>query len=479
MSSKSRSLLAVHWVNVAFLCGVVTTTASLVARAADVKVKRTITASETYTDNVTLASPGNEQSDFITEILPGLNVVATGARVRAIVNASLQGLLYANDSARDHLYGQLGASGNGEVVRDHLFLDGSTAYSQQVINPAQSSSTSNLFATGNQTNVWSSSISPYWKQDLGIAGRATVRYRYGYIHNFNSSLADTRSNTASADLTSDGGIPRWSWNAHVRTNRDRATTGARTRFDSAGGQVGYDITSRLTWLVNGGSERTYQYDTFGNESSDGGAYWKTGFRWSTESDRFQFLAGHRYFGRTFEGSWTHVAARFRTNVSYTETPTVVSQLELSTLPSAVSTPTTLPLPNAALPNLGLFASYVSKRLAGSFAYDMARSHLNLMVSDERRDYQFGFGSERVTDASLTWSWQVGARTSLVPSYYWQRYRQRTGTLDYITREKIDVAYTLDPTATATFSVWHEQRNSQSSLADYRVNAIMASVTKTF
>ncbi|HAN56178.1 MAG TPA: hypothetical protein DCQ77_08340, partial [Betaproteobacteria bacterium] len=61
--------------------------------AADWTVTPNLTASERYTDNVNLApSSGKKESDFITEVRPGIQLYKNGRRLKVNINYSLQSL---------------------------------------------------------------------------------------------------------------------------------------------------------------------------------------------------------------------------------------------------------------------------------------------------------------------------------------------------------------------------------------------------
>ena len=75
--------------------------------AADWKITPRLSLLETYTDNVTLATRGNEKSDFITQINPGVSLTGTGARLKVNANYTMQNLFYANESGPNRTVHQL------------------------------------------------------------------------------------------------------------------------------------------------------------------------------------------------------------------------------------------------------------------------------------------------------------------------------------------------------------------------------------
>src|SRR6056297_2152589 len=69
---------------------------------------------QTWTDNVSLAADGFEESEWITEFTPGFLLEVEGQRVDAEVNYDLQSLWYADNSDFNETYHQL--DGVGEFV---------------------------------------------------------------------------------------------------------------------------------------------------------------------------------------------------------------------------------------------------------------------------------------------------------------------------------------------------------------------------
>src|SRR3546814_7822310 len=53
--------------------------------------------------------------------------------------------------------------------------------------------------------------------------------------------------------------------------------------------------------------------------------WDVGFDWSNTRDNVKLLVGHRFYGRSYQFSWTHTAALLTTAMSYVEQPTDINQ----------------------------------------------------------------------------------------------------------------------------------------------------------
>lgn len=71
---------------------------------------------EVYTDNVSLAPAGAEESEFITQISPGVSLNGQSGRAKLDLNYRLQNLIYGHDVTRNNSNHQLLANGNLEVA---------------------------------------------------------------------------------------------------------------------------------------------------------------------------------------------------------------------------------------------------------------------------------------------------------------------------------------------------------------------------
>src|SRR5687768_6642170 len=80
-------------------------TASLTSAGigAEWRVTPSLTLSETYTDNVELNVQDEEESDFITEIAPGIALAGRGSRFLFDLGYRLQALVHAQDGGRDRI----------------------------------------------------------------------------------------------------------------------------------------------------------------------------------------------------------------------------------------------------------------------------------------------------------------------------------------------------------------------------------------
>ncbi|ADJ28643.1 PEP-CTERM system associated protein [Nitrosococcus watsonii] len=105
------------------------------ANGSEWKFTPLLAGGEIYTDNVTLAPRGEEESDFITQITPGFFLRGTGSRLRLGANYFMQNLLFAKDSDRNTTFHRFLGSARAELAEDHLFFDLRASVFQALVSP--------------------------------------------------------------------------------------------------------------------------------------------------------------------------------------------------------------------------------------------------------------------------------------------------------------------------------------------------------
>ncbi|ADE16291.1 PEP-CTERM system associated protein [Nitrosococcus halophilus Nc 4] len=91
---------------------------------------------EVYTDNVTLAPSGEEQDEFITQIIPGFSLQGIGSHLKLRANYRMQNLLYAEQSSRNTTFHQLQAAATAELIERHFFFDIRSTVFQALVSPS-------------------------------------------------------------------------------------------------------------------------------------------------------------------------------------------------------------------------------------------------------------------------------------------------------------------------------------------------------
>lgn len=457
---------------------------------ADPGVITGVTVGELYTDNVGLAARGKPSSDsFITQIEPFIKSAFQTPRVAGMFDFSLAGYQYAGGPSHHQLAANLDGQATAVLIPQHLFIDGIATYGRQAVNNALPVASGTYFLDNNQVNVASASLSPYWVQDLGRVGTMTLRYSHGRVlyndrnvagdhPGLLTGLPNTTSNGVQFSIVSPKFEP-WGWNLGYSDQRLDPDFGRSIEFANATVGVSRQVSQSLRLLVDVGKETKFLPD--GSYERLGSGFWDAGFEWSNSLNELKLTVGHRFFGHSYNFAWTHTAALLSTTLSYVEQPTDLNQQLLAQNPGEILTapPTTASL----IPSLLDRRVYLMKRATAAATYTLPKGSLNVTVYDESRDFlNQGGGREKVANASLSWLFELGARTTLTPTLGWQRYRFTTGQITYTRFGGIELAYQLNPKNFGSVRL----RNESSSVfkpipgaRGYRVNVLFVQWTHLF
>lgn len=434
-----------------------------------------ISLSEIYSDNIELAPQGQTRSNYATVVRPGLAGCTTGSRLFARFDSTVEAIRYARNPPKDEVYSQFSGSALSELYADHLFLKANGKYGQTVIDPMAAYSNNNAFATtANRANVWASTLSPYWKQDLGRLGLATLRYSYGRVVYTDTSLNNSRSWGKSFNLLSPASNVDWSWKLDWKSTRVRhAGSGKTDYFDDASLQLGYQLFYNVKVLATGGAENDYKPD--GTVKRYGSRFWNAGFRWASPYSSLLVLYGHRFFGHSLTVHANYNAPALRIGMDYTETPTVTSLLQTQ----STATPTAV-TPLDQLQNTSVF---VDKRWNGNVTYLLSRSQLSLGVFDERKYYRpESLGEDRTTGGAVNWAWQATGRTRFNAGFNRERLISDSTTPsgpDFLNTSSMGVTYALMPNAQLSLMLSRQTRRSTLAANTYSANSALVQVSATF
>ena len=418
-----------------------------------------ITLGELYTDNLTLAASGTpKQSNWITEIRPFIKSAYSSPRFSGLLNYTLTGYLYAGQSSYNQVAQDLYANGTLIILPQHLFLDGGASYRREIISNEFGAGSGSYFLNNNQANVAIGTLSPYWLQDLGRVGTMTLRYTRGrVVYNDRgisgqdpdrlSGIPDVTSDAVQFDLVSPE-FQTLGWNLAYADQRLDPDFGSSVRFAQARLGTSLQVSNELQLLADVGKEDKFLPD--GTEERLGSSFWDVGFAWSNTRDSFRAMAGRRFYGRSYQLSWTHQAALLTTKLSYVEQPTTYNrQLLGSTFGTGVTRPISV---SRSIPSLTELRPYLSKRWTATAAYTMPKSKLTVTVYDESRAYFIQDStSEQVANADVSWPFDLGPVTGLTPGFDWRRYRFRSGQVSYRRYAQLVLAHQFNAKNSA--SLW--------------------------
>ena len=276
------------------------------ALAAKWDVVPTLSVAETYTDNVSLVPDASKQDDWITQVVPGISIAATGAGSRFNATYAPEIIYYARARGQrdDQVFQRGNVVGNAELAKQLLFVDAGAKVDQY--NPSLQAplTTSNVSATGNRSTVKTYFASPYLRHDFGSDVHAEARFTESVVNSDDAStLSNSVADRINLRLNSGPAYKLLTWNLdYVRENID---------FDSA-----QDISSEV---VTAGARRLitptvgllaqvgYDYYKSGDIApASEGPSWSVGLDWTpSPRTRLAVAGGHRFFGDAYLLDFSH------------------------------------------------------------------------------------------------------------------------------------------------------------------------------
>jgi hypothetical protein len=162
-------------------------------------IRPRVSVSETFTDNVNYAhSP--KIKDAYTNILPGLSFSADTPRFQGVATGNLNAYIYAHESAFDQVVGNLYANGFGTIWPDALFVDLQSLITQSATTPTFGFQNLSQLPTNQQTQVFSNSVSPYFRKSFDGLVDSELRYRFNST-NYGGNTTLVAPMSGSSNLT--------------------------------------------------------------------------------------------------------------------------------------------------------------------------------------------------------------------------------------------------------------------------------------
>ena len=155
-----------------------------------------LSLTQDYSDNIGLAPPGEEESEFITQFNTGFNLNRDGARVRAQLGYNLQSLFYWQDSNDSALFHQFFSNSRFDVLPEQFFVETASSFSQRQLTRARAGA-DNLNLNNNRGDVLTFSISPVYIQQFEDLATAQLRYSHNRVAVQGDEGGNSQLNTVS------------------------------------------------------------------------------------------------------------------------------------------------------------------------------------------------------------------------------------------------------------------------------------------
>ena len=490
-----------------------------------------IALSERYSDNVDLKANGQAESDWITEISPRISMSRAGGRVKANVDYSLQGLLYANDSDQNDVRHNLNGRATAELARDFFFLDATARISHQLLSLADAGGLGDAVGSGNTTSVGSFSLSPYIKHRFGSAATVEARMTQDGVFIGDSSLSDTNSTRYQLSAVGGNYFPPLTWGASY-TKSDTSNSGASTSDsgnESASANARYRLTRKFGLLAQasmeknnfaGASSSVQDYSSYGL-----GAFYTPSRRVSmdvlfNDSDNGAFVSGsltlnptlrtsitattsERAYGRTYSFNLAHRTRRSNWSLRYSDDLTtsqqqyldysgvknayfcpVINKVEIVPYGQPPSDPVTCVyiLSSGPPSQAQINQTYVSKNLMGVIGYSLRRNTWLLSVFDTQREYQsLVSGSDTTRGLQASWSLRPAAHTTftLLSGISQNEISGPPSREDDLWNLSLVATHQFQPKVSGSVEVRHQERTSTDATGSYDENSVAARLNMSF
>ena len=286
-----------------------------------------LTISETFTNNVRLASSG-QQAEQITELSPGINLKSNSPRLNGYLDFALSELAYAQGSSSNLSQKALSTSAAWEAIDNWAYLDFNGTISQQALSALGTQSISNGSVNDNKTQVSSYMISPYVQGRLGTFAGYNARLSRVLTQSANPAGSGVASTSGSVSVNSDSTFKDLGWQANVSRQSVNYSAGRLTEDDQWRLGLTYSVTPQFSVSANGG----YEQSNFTSADKQGYATQGFGVSWApSERTKISASKSKRSFGDANTLTIEHRTAR--TAWKYSDSKDVSEAPSQSILPA--------------------------------------------------------------------------------------------------------------------------------------------------
>lgn len=457
--------------------------------AAQWRLTPSIELVETYTDNVTLSSDANSESDWISQINPALSLTGKGRELELAFDYRMQNLLYLGDSDRNNTNHQFNAGLQATLAPDWLFLDASSILSQQVLSTDEKVSVGNLGILGGREDVLTTKISPYIQTRVTQWMVADLRYSQDSVSYSGSTAVDSSSERVNLNIQSAKPVGSWAWAVHY-TEQDvnyseQSTTQNRkdekrrnTLFD-----FGYQLNAKFRLTGQTGYEEN-KYQLSADAETPEGRYWSLGTVWTpTAQTSVTASGGHRFFGRTWALDWSHKARRHSWQLAYNEDLSSRRELQLEQRDFILVNPDGTPFidPNTLMPvifqaNIIVPTDeiFIDRRMRFHWTMRHRKSSTIFQVNRSRREFQETNVAEISTGINLGLDWNVSRNGEFSANLGSQKTEREMGE-DRYTIVGLSYQNQLGKSVSSTFELRNVRRDSGGAKVDYNENQLSAGI----
>ncbi len=474
------------------------------------EVVPTLSLVETYTDNLSLTPDAAKQSDWVTQVIPGISIAATGARLKLNATYTPEVTYYARGMRDNQVFHRGNATGSAELAKQLLFFDAGAKVDQYDVSVQGPLTTTNVNTTGNRATVGTYFVSPYLRRDFGSAVQAEARFTYSVVDSDDtSSLSNSVADRINLRLASGSAYKVLTWDLAYSKETIDYETGADADIEVSNLNVRRLITPTVGLLAQGG----YEYYKRGLIPPTEGPSWSAGLEW-TPSPRTHLAAtaGERFFGNAYSLGFRHRTRLTTWSAGYSENVTTTrSEFFVPATTSTAGYLDTLfssrfPDPLARQKAVEEFIARTGLPPSLSAPINIFTTQLFLVkswnasagilgVSNVLIANVFGSTSEGLagdlvlptapnasiqTGTSLLWNWRVTARNAWnLAAAYRRNESPNTGEIAYLTNVTMGLTRQFQPRLSGSLNYRRQQNDSNFAGSDYTENAVSATLRMRF
>lgn len=450
-----------------------------------------ISLAQTYTDNVNLSPPGNEDWDLITEVSPGLSITRDTRRLSLAFDYSLINRAYWRDDRGMDASHVLRASSTTEVVRNNLFFDAEVSRREQPLSALTPVGIGGDVGRSGVQEVTTWRAGPRYQQRFGTFANLNTQYTVDGVHYHSGGRSDSIGQQASAVVASGTRftLVDWALRGSWRTV-DFDEFEDDVTLSEAAATVGVNPTAKLRFFGTVGRE----WNDFQTGFSDReGEFWNVGASYAmTNRTSFEASYGERFFGttRAFAVNQRNRRTVFRAEraqtLSTSRDPRLVQVDEILIIGPEGEQVGSIPLFDPVL----FDRVFVVDSTTVTMTLNMPKTTWTLAGSI--RDYERRSTGDTVDDDfSLV---DDRRERSLRGQLSWRLSGRSTATAtlgytesDYDNLDRIDERYlgqlglnrSLGRNTTGSLTYRHQRLESTDDSQEYRENAVIGRVTMTF
>lgn len=397
VQNPATTIAVLHSVIALALCPVITC-------ASTWDVTPNIESTVVITDNIELATRGNEESELMLSVTPGIRASRDEGRTQVSINYGLDNLYFARNPGKNTSQHTLRGSAEAEVLRELLFIGASATSSRQVVTPdaAGNLNTGSLAFSLDATQVSTLALSPRLEQTFGGSVLAKVGANLIQVE-YQGLLPDSFFREYYFSAASGPGARDLIWSFDARQNE---TMYERALSDNSRELAELNLRYKVLpqWALAGRLGYVdYQYE-FNPEVSDEptGRIWRAGVAWipSPRTD-LEIGVSENFFDRSTYATLNHSVKGLQTRAFYEESVTTRRQLQADYSQAQSADPSS---PNPVidpLPYLTISEDvFISKNARASVGYRSEEFTANISGYRDRRTYQSTGDRETVGGASV-------------------------------------------------------------------------------